>query len=614
MERTGNMPKRFVREKLYLWKNKVGGYIDNFSVGKKLRLLYIFCVLIPLIITDSVILATILRYERNSDSYDMKNIASAVRYNITNTVNNAAAISSNLYQSRYINDFLEQKYTSTLDYFEAYQELLSNMLLLKGLLTEWNSLVLYGDNTTIVNGGHLSRLDREKKEELWYRRLAESGRDQMFVVYFDNSSEPAVGGKRKLSFVRRLNFYQYKSSEKLVKIDLNYTKLAESLGKMNYDLPVYVCSEGKIILSNRGYSSIRLDFSLWKEGKQKGYEETFRLYGQELTIIVWPPEQSTAVFLRENASVILLLVLVNALIPSLLMGFLRTSFTQRLQELSEAFQSGEDEVLTQVEKVRGKDEIGILMKNYNRMAERMNELIQTVYKDKLKEQEFNIARQKAELLALHSQINPHFLFNALESIRMHSVLKGEAETARIVEKLAVMQRQYVDWGSDFVTIEEEMGFAEAYLELQKYRFGDRLSYVIELEDDCRNYMVPKISLVTFVENACVHGIEEKSSRGWVFVRAYRKENNLFLEIEDTGSGIEEPLLSELLENMRYAGIAALKKKGHVGIMNACIRLRIMTNDQTRFYLESEPGVGTIVTVKIPLREEGALDAEGIAGR
>ena len=80
------------------------------------------------------------------------------------------------------------------------------------------------------------------------------------------------------------------------------------------------------------------------------------------------------------------------------------------------------------------------MTNYNVMADRMNDLIQTVYVDKLKGQEMDIARQNAELLALHSQINPHFLFNALESIRMHSLLKDEKETAEMVEHLAMMQR------------------------------------------------------------------------------------------------------------------------------------------------------------------------------
>lgn len=107
------------------------------------------------------------------------------------------------------------------------------------------------------------------------------------------------------------------------------------------------------------------------------------------------------------------------------------------------------------------------------MAARTNELIQTVYKNKLVEQEMLVSRKNAELLALHSQINPHFLFNALESIRMHSILKNENETADMVEKLAVMQRQYVEWGEDSVTIEQEVEFVKAYLALQKYRFGER---------------------------------------------------------------------------------------------------------------------------------------------
>ena len=107
------------------------------------------------------------------------------------------------------------------------------------------------------------------------------------------------------------------------------------------------------------------------------------------------------------------------------------------------------------------------MDNYNRMADRMNSLIDTAYRCRLKEQKMDIARQNAELMALYSQINPHFLFNALESIRMHSILKKEEETANMIQKLAIMVRQNVDWSSDSNTIKRELAFVEAYLSLQK---------------------------------------------------------------------------------------------------------------------------------------------------
>ena len=234
------------------------------------------------------------------------------------------------------------------------------------------------------------------------------------------------------------------------------------------------------------------------------------------------------------------------------------------------------------------------------MAGRINDLIQTVYKDRLKEQEMDIARQKAELLALHSQINPHFLFNALESIRMHSLLKKELETAGMVERLALMERQYVDWGTDSISIHEEIQFVEAYLELQKYRFGNRLSYQIDVEDSCRGYCVPKLTLVTFAENACVHGLENKTAAGWIFVRCYCDEGVLCMEVEDTGHGMSPDLVRDMQENMNNASMQLLKENRRVGIMNACLRLRMATGNQACFELESEKGSGTIITIKIPV--------------
>lgn len=250
--------------------------------------------------------------------------------------------------------------------------------------------------------------------------------------------------------------------------------------------------------------------------------------------------------------------------------------------------------------MRGKDEIGSLMLNYNHMASRLNDLIQTVYKDRLREQEMDIARQNAELLALQSQVNPHFLFNALESIRMHSILKKEYETADMVGKLAVMERQNVDWSTDFVRMKKELEFVEAYLGLQKYRFGDRLSYELEIEPECEDIQIPRLTFVTFVENACVHGIESKTASCWIFVRVYRKHEDIWIEVEDTGSGMDEDKVAEIKEKMCNASIEKLREKGRVGIINACLRLKMITDNKVCFHIESEVGIGTTIQIRIPI--------------
>jgi len=294
------------------------------------------------------------------------------------------------------------------------------------------------------------------------------------------------------------------------------------------------------------------------------------------------------------------LVIINVVLPMGFVLLLNHSFTKRIRGLSKVFQSVNGEHLVQMAHEDGRDEIGSMIRNYNRMVKRTNELIQTVYKNKIKEQEILVGRKNAELLALQSQINPHFLFNALESIRMRSLLKKENETADMVEKLAIMQRQYVDWGNDSVEIEQELEFVKAYLSLQKYRFGDRLNYNLEIDPECAQIRIPKLTIVTFVENACVHGIESKASPGWIFVRVYKREEQLCIEIEDTGSGIEEQKLYQMQHDMQNADIEMLKNKKSVGMLNACLRLKMCTEDHVCFEIEGEEGVGTWITICIPM--------------
>jgi two-component system sensor histidine kinase YesM len=255
-----------------------------------------------------------------------------------------------------------------------------------------------------------------------------------------------------------------------------------------------------------------------------------------------------------------------------------------------------------VKYIHGKDEIASLMRNYNAMVQKSQELVKTVFKEKIQKQEIDIARQNAELRALETQINPHFLYNALESIRMHSLIKKEEETAQMIARLALLERQSVNWTTDQVTIRSEMTFIEAYLELQRTRFSNRLTYDISVEETCMQLCLPKLTLVTFVENACVHGVESKASSSHIFIRIYRKDNILTLEVEDTGKGISEELAAELNRQILNCSFETLSQTSHVGIVNACLRLKMFC-EKVSIILESEEGIGTMVTIRIPIGED-----------
>lgn len=580
------------------WK-RFRSRLDDYKLRKKLKFLYIYCVLLPLIITDSVIIYIFIASENANVQRGMENIASAVKYNFFYDVEEAAGATKKIYMNKYVNQFLDKQFETQLDYFLSYQAFMKDSLFESSIGSTASKITMYADNPTIVSGGEFKRL-APVKDQQWYQYLISSNQDGVLYIYYDSSSIPTVDAKKRITFLRKLNFYQRDGFEKIVKMDLDYSSMVQSFTKMNYDAPVFVCWNNKIILSNQGHSGLWDDFDTFDLQNQVGYETTFASYGMDLQIYVLKPKTVILSQIINNIPLIALLIMINTVLPWLFMKMISQSFTERLKELSEAFKRVDDEKLMEIKNVRGEDEIGMVMRNYNRMVTTINDLIQTVYIDRLREQEMDIERQNAELLALHSQINPHFLFNALESIRMHSLLKNEKETACMVEQLARMERQNFDWGTDFITVKEEISFVEAYLQLQKYRFGDRLSYKLEIMDECLNYRIPKLTIVTFVENACVHGIESKSTEGWIFVRIYLKDEMFYLEIEDTGEGIQESFLEELKYKMEHASIDKLKDKKGVGILNACLRLKMATEDKVCFDLESEAGLSTMITIKIPV--------------
>ena len=579
-------------------KSRIENTLDNFTVKRKLLIVYVFCMIVPLVITDSVILGIVLKSEQRARLHEMENIANAVEYNLLSEADSASKYAKSIYISKYLDNFLNRQYESDLEYVAHYQKLFMDTLLNVGASQSNMQIRIYADNDTIVNGAEFKKLDKILTKN-WYHYMIENELERGLYFEYDEEDTYVSKSNRKIYFFQKMNYYQ--DTNNVLVLEIDYRSMIRMLEGMKYDSVVYICDGDQIVLSNGKEGEASKNFAVLKERKDIGYSERVSIYGKDLEICVLNSTKSVWEQILHLLPMILVLIFANVLLPLFMVYLINHSFTVRIGELSAIFQRVDEEHLEEIADPKGLDEIGSLMRNYNRMARRVNELIQIVYKNRIKEQEMVVAKQNAELLALHSQINPHFLFNALESIRMHSIIKKELETADMVQKLAVMQRQYVEWQEDEISIAREMDFVEAYLGLQKYRFGDRLSYELDMDTGCEQFQIPKLSIVTFVENACVHGIESKGTSGWIFVRIFKENENLCLEIEDTGSGMDEEQAKTLLARMTNANINMIKSKGRVGIVNACLRLKIITNDEVYFELESEEGIGTLIQIQIPCR-------------
>ena len=583
------------------------------SIRSKLVLVYVTCMFIPLVLTDGIIFSMLRNYELRDEKLRMENTANSVEYLISSAFDEAVSVINKIYLDEDVYKFLDDDFESNYDFYVKSYAFRNKVLLPLegGTESSLNNVILCSDNEGLVNGGNIYNL-KNINWIGWQDLLTAKNKVVVSFIYLDENNTHEIK-KKSVSVIRALDNYRWYERNMLVYVELDYGALQRKLKGMAFDNPVYLCEGDRILLTNTVQKSPKMDYDILSDEVSIDYEVPWNIYGRNFRIIISRKDNPFFKVIRENIWIILLLITFNLLAPIITIRLVNRSFSGRLYRLSSTFERTEVDNLEEIDtSMAGEDEIGNLMNGYNRMARRLNSLIKTNYTNKLERQEIELARQNAELSALHSQIDPHFLFNILETVRMRSVLKNEGETAKMIEKMANLVRQNISWSTDYSTIEEELDFIRAYLELQQYRFGDRLRFSIETDRDYSEYRIPRLTLTTFVENACVHGMEGKTNGCRVYVRIFDRrtepvaeeggspEDWIVMEIEDTGSGMTDEEVSFLSDRMNNCTIEDIKGGSHVGILNACLRLRMYTDDDAHFEIESEKEVGTYITISVPL--------------
>lgn len=247
------------------------------------------------------------------------------------------------------------------------------------------------------------------------------------------------------------------------------------------------------------------------------------------------------------------------------------------------------------EEIRGTDEIFDLYQDLKKMVDSMQTLISDAYKSKIQSESFKLNQSEAEFKALASQINPHFLYNTLETIRMKAYVNDDRETADLVKKLGKFMRRCLEVKNGMVTLESELEFTRSYLELQAARFGDRVSYSIYCEVR-RDYKILPLIIQPIVENAFVHGIEGEKSNGKISIKIFYRGDNVMIEVSDNGQGISREKLRELLEKLEKNDTSSGKS---IGLTNVNKRIKMYHGEQYGLNVETVMGRGTTIRIVLP---------------
>lgn len=577
--------------------------INNYSLRTKFMILIIFCLIIPVLSLELVVAYFVILKENKDCWIEREDIIDRTMVYINHSIDELKNFSNYVCMDDQTYDFIYTKYEDDKEYLRNYAEFTHHSVTkFDDIIARMKELAIYTNNPTVLEGSSIHQLDSIRTEE-WYKDFCEANTNQ--IIYCNIKNYPEI------SVITDLNYYskgkewnrEVSDYEGIVKADLDVRAIDYYIASMQVHQSIYICYKETILSSNTGNEVLLQPFQEI-EKQSRSYVITSEVIPDYQDFKIYVVTDRTS-FFKETVfqnKVILLALILNLVVPVYLVSVIERSMMNRILLLENRFDWHINEEMRLIEGNYGKDEIGRLIEHYNSYVKRVMGLAALIQKRNEENTALELSKKQAEINALVSQANPHFLYNSIESICMRSVIKQEHETATIMRHLSLLLRDMSTWKTDRKTLLDEIEFAKRYMEIQRYRFGEKISYEVEVEKECESIIIPKLSVITFVENACVHGIENSLNDGKIRIQAKREGTWYVIRIEDNGAGMSEVQKELILRQVQTANLETFQTSTSTGILNANLRLQLFYGDHYNFDIKSTEDQGTTVILRIRVDE------------
>lgn len=556
--------------------------------------------------------------------YEEENLVNMEAY-LNSYLEEVDSIAKNVNYNYYLQDYLETVIKEEDDYvdsgigknmrsYEMSSQAFSDTLLSRA---DISSIMIFGKKKMLLNRSMYTyqkvALDYSKLD--WYAKAVAKPQDAIITgpnrhSFFDTDDEV-------ISLSREVQSYENGTFRGVILINLNMNKITEICNSFQEKQENFICiinDKGELVYEQQnGRERFAFDE---KENRQelntalgKTKESCFRLNyrGEKYlvtrtdmkttgwTLVSMVPYKSVMAETMAISGVMILAVAITLIVTLLLLNRILTGVVKPLKKLEKYMVQVNPDNMDQRMEILTDDEIGHLSMKFNQMMDRIWNLKEQV----IEEQE---DKRKYELQALQAQINPHFLYNTLDSI----IWMAETNDSNIVamtEALAKLFRISLNKGNEEISLERELEHVKNYLIIQSMRYADKFTYEISAEPGVERCRTIKLILQPIVENCIYHGIKKKRGTGKITIRAYRREQNLIIEVSDDGCGMPEEICRKILsdeiesENISGSGI---------GVKNVNERIQLRFGKKYGLSYSSEEGVGTTVTYVLPYNEGGSI--------
>lgn len=582
----------------------------NTNVKKQLNFIYFTALLIPILIIGIFLIVNTRRLLLNHylDQVEAENSrVKSVMFDVTTTVYN---ISDEIFADKNLQTLLSTRYQTEQEAARSCSNFtrLSNYIYKNTFIS---SIELYTSNPTIHEYASFKPVTEEIQKTSWYQQ-AGSRADILWkslstLDSWDNTSQqlclirriPVITTKEYAVLVIRIsNIYlknRIRNNSLFTAVTVNQDAVFYSSKRnlpgnyltlpIDYEQPLFLYS-GRLIYDNKaGIANI----------------STLRPFASNDKIYISTLDYDA---LGDTADIILIcsaIILIAAIVPLIIITVFNNRFSSRIITLRGEMYKASKGDYNIIDSIPGDDELSEVFSDLKVMIHSITQMNVRMYEAKIQEQILKNQQQKMEFKMLSSQINPHFLYNTLETIRMKALTAGNREVANAI-KLLGKSMHYVleNTGTSSTTLKKELDYISTYLAIQKLRFNDRVNYTLTFPEDMNpeDYQILPLLLQPIVENAILHGLEQTENNGQICIEVTTKDNEILLiHIFDNGLGMTEEELNSLTHSIE------VRKKGtaaNIGLYNINQRIKLFYGEAYGMEIKSRPNEGTLVSLTLPL--------------
>jgi two-component system, sensor histidine kinase YesM len=597
---------------------------NNLRLKSKLMISFILVVFIPVLIVGVFLTYEFRQHVLNQATEQTLNNIAKIKTRTADILRMPIKISTHLLVDKRLANLVNTEFDSTYATVKPYLD----YTVFKDYVSSYDEIYnirFYSANPNVLSNWDILQPNEEVVRSSWYQEILTSEQESISWYYIADETKE---NRRYLSLIRKINFLEYGTSGVLV-IGIDESKLHSIVGQEPFDTMI-IDDKGYITAAKKtdwvGLNIESADFSKVLKDKDEGIFD-FTYNGERSKIVIEPllPEGSrngmkvVSVFtidsiVREANGIGRLgftIILISLLIAVVLIFLTSSLLTRRLLLLNKVMNKVSIGDLDAVSIVDGNDEIGLLSRQLNHMVSSIRGLMEEVAVAHDQKTQLELKQRDIKLKMMSSQINPHFLYNALESIRMKAHIQGQTEIANIVKLLGKLMRRSIEIGARKIHMKEELEIARYYLEIQHFRYGQgRLTFEFDVDEAGNQVEIPALIIQPLVENAVVHGLENMESGGFVRITTRLRGAQLYVEIFDNGVGMTE----EKLKSIEQALEDREEVESHrIGIRNVHQRLMLTYGEGSGLSIQSALGGGTRVAFQLPTRGN-PNNVQGAAGR